>query len=93
MVSPYNVAPAYSSYGAYGGYGVSKVVSPVSSVVSHGYGSPLVGGYAPAVGMISFVYRFQDIFGLHKKFPFQAMAYLKLFRLYLQSLVMVMQHP
>lgn len=58
VVSPYNVAPAYGSYGAYGGYGVSKVVSPVSSVVSHGYGSPLVGGYAPAVGMISFVKRF-----------------------------------
>lgn len=56
MVSPYNVAPAYNSYGAYsgyggyGGYGVSKVVSPVSSVVSHGYAAPLVGGYAPAVG-------------------------------------------
>lgn len=58
MVSPYNVAPAYNSYGAYGGYGVSKVVSPVSSVVSHGYGSPLVGGYAPAVGMIHFIHSF-----------------------------------
>lgn len=37
-------------YGSYGGYGVSKVVSPVSSVVSHGY-----GGYAaPAYGSLSF---------------------------------------
>lgn len=51
VVSPYNVA---SAYGSYGSYGVSKVVSPVSSVVSHGYGSPLVGGYAPAVGMNNF---------------------------------------
>lgn len=65
VVSPYNVAPAYNpygAYGAYGGYGVSKVVSPVSSVVSHGYGSPLVGGYAPAIGKISFVHRFHPLF-------------------------------
>lgn len=33
-------APVYGGYGGYGaGYGVSKVVSPISTVVNHGYGS------------------------------------------------------
>lgn len=44
----------YAGYGAgYGGYGVSKVVSPVSTVVNHGYASP-------AYGLYSFCFSFQS---------------------------------